>query len=396
MGCTPIIIASYLLWIVSVSVRACMHIARFKVEIMSQTETRTTRPDPGWTAPVRQGACAAFASMFLVIAAVAPREAAGDELVATFEAPDTGAVRPSDTVCSGPPLPVVDLVGPDDSLAAETKTQLYRYQRKLNDISDAYLLSASDPGLANCVLNWLYLWARDGAMLGEMSAEGEFIRKSALAPSAVAFLKIQDNPHLDGTQVSVVVAWLNAWADVIRQDYSTRLDSTSRHNHNAYWAAWSVMAGAIATQDRSLFEWSIDRTMSGLDQVRDDGLLPLELDRGAQALKFHLLAVAPLVMTAELAAANGIDLYAEKDGALHRLVQRTLAALDDPIEFGRVAGAPQTLEPRLLDEMLAWVAIYGARFPDGVDPRWWNASRSASHRLFGGDVELFNADLSSN
>lgn len=331
-----------------------------------------------------------------MLIAVATPDAYGDQLVAAFDTEGLESTRPSDAACPGPPLPVVDLTGPEGVLAADTKTLVYRYQRKLNDISDAYLLSANDPTLANCVLNWLYLWGRDGAMLGETNIEGEFVRKSALAPPAMAFLKIHDNPHLDEAQVKVVVDWLRELADIIRHDYSTRLESTSRHNHNAYWAAWSVMLGAIATQDRGMFEWSIERTVSGLDQVRDDGLLPLELDRGAEALKFHLLAVAPLVMTAELAAVNGVDLYAQRDGALHRVVQRTLEALDDPDEFGRVVGVPQALDTRFAGEMLAWVAVYGERFPDRVDVRWWNVGRSSSHRLFGGDLELFNARLASN
>ena len=72
------------------------------------------------------------------------------------------------------------------------------------------------------------------------------------------------------------------------------------------------------------------------------------------------MAAAPLVTTAELAAANGVDLYPEERGALGRLVERALSGLRDPAPFAERAGARQERPDR---ENLAWVAPYLHRVP---------------------------------
>ena len=74
-----------------------------------------------------------------------------------------------------------------------------------------------------------------------------------------------------------------------------------------------------------------------------DGSLTAEMNRGEMALHYNLYALAPLIMLAELGLANGIDLYAYDDGAIHRPVKFCLAGRSDnprkahPGEAGRVA-----------------------------------------------------------
>jgi hypothetical protein len=47
-------------------------------------------------------------------------------------------------------------------------------------------------------------------------------------------------------------------------------------------------------------------------------------------LHYHLYALAPLVLLAEFEEANNLDLYAHANGALHRLVNASIAGLQDP------------------------------------------------------------------
>ena len=65
--------------------------------------------------------------------------------------------------------------------------------------------------------------------------------------------------------------------------------------------------------------------------------------RGQRALHYHLFALEPLVTMAELASANGDDLYAYSNSRLHLLVARTVAGLADNQFFVDKAGVRRTL-----------------------------------------------------
>lgn len=100
-----------------------------------------------------------------------------------------------------------------------------------------------------------------------------------------------------------------------------------------------------------------------LDQVDPSRFLPLELARGRRALHYHLFAVAPLVVLAEVAQANDVDLYAQSGGALRRLVECVLNGLDDPSTFEKRTGEAQ--EPPDLHSGLtvSWLVPVQRRFP---------------------------------
>src|SRR5262249_52902822 len=138
----------------------------------------------------------------------------------------------------------------------------------------------------------------------------------------------------------------------------------SAANNHAYWAGLAVAAAGAAAQRRALFDWGLARARIGIAQVRADGFLPLELERRSLALHYHLFALAPLVMLAELGAVNGVDLYKEGDGAIRRLADRVIMGLADPAPFAAAAGAAQEIKlpPRGAD--LAWAEPYFARFRD--------------------------------
>ncbi len=125
----------------------------------------------------------------------------------------------------------------------------------------------------------------------------------------------------------------------------------------------AVMAAGIAANRRTLFQWGIDSFRIGVAQITPEGTLPLEMARRSLALHYHLFAAAPLVAIAELAAANGIDLYAMEHYALARLVRRAASGLRDPSFFARQAGVPQ--QPVRLDAYsIAWAIPFARRFPD--------------------------------
>ncbi|HEY0797595.1 MAG TPA: alginate lyase family protein, partial [Candidatus Baltobacteraceae bacterium] len=77
-----------------------------------------------------------------------------------------------------------------------------------------------------------------------------------------------------------------------------------------------------AANDGDLWEWGIAKFAIAAEQITQEGILRLEMERAARALHYHLFALTPLIFLAELGAASGEDLYGAHDGALHRLVNR--------------------------------------------------------------------------
>jgi alginate lyase len=87
----------------------------------------------------------------------------------------------------------------------------------------------------------------------------------------------------------------------------------------------------------------MDAYRDGVRQITPEGTLPLEMNRAARALHYHLYALAPLVMLAEFGEANSINLYAERNFAIKRLVARCISGLQDHSYFVQHTGKEQDM-----------------------------------------------------
>ena len=175
---------------------------------------------------------------------------------------------------------------------------------------------------------------------------------------------------------------------MVRDDYSTGTDRSSRNNNHLYWAALAVGLSGIVGNDRGMFRWMAANYRQAMGQIDSDGTLPLEMNRGSKALHYHVFSLSALVPIAELGARNGLDLYGARDGALHRLVRRTLDGLGDPSFFADATGKKQSWVGRLSGGKLAWLEIYHARFPSAASRRWVRRFRPLKNRRAGGNATL--------
>ncbi len=332
---------------------------------------------------------------------------AAENLLPPFDAGAVRAIQAAQTksfACTEPPAPVHDLTfvgyyepGTNSSVVNEANLAAYEaavgtidaFEKGVVQMGDTYIRSKpANPAVAACALTWLNTWARTQAMLGEVSQQGGYVRKWALASVSMAYVKIRDAQTLDHDMKTTVEEWIRYWAEVVRNDYSTGMNRESRRNNHSNWAGWAVMAAAVVLDDRAYFGWALDRYRAGVAQILDDGTLPLEMARRGRALHYHLYAIPPLVMMAETAARNDMDLYAEYDGALHRLVSRTVSALDNPSYFADKSGYEQEWKNRPTGGDLAWAVPYEARFPgSGLAPWITKVKRLYSTRT-GGDLML--------
>jgi poly(beta-D-mannuronate) lyase len=112
--------------------------------------------------------------------------------------------------------------------------------------------------------------------------------------------------------------------------------------------------------------------LGALREMRPDGSLPLETARGARALWYQRHAVASLVFIAELARAQGYDLYgADLEGRkLARGVDFLLTEISEPRRLASYA--PERQDLAFLDtrpsgrNLMAWLEAWHRRSPPGA------------------------------
>ena len=262
------------------------------------------------------------------------------------------------------------------------------FERYLDTLITAYNRNPAQGGpYAHCAAAWLYRWASGEALLGTVNEQGVAVRKWALAAIASSYLQIRHDTAIPADQKRIIEGWINLLAQTVRNDYSRGEEKESRNNNHVYWAAWAVMASAVILNDREMFDWSATQYRKGVDGISPEGTLPLEMKRKAKAFYYHIYAAGPLVMMAETAQKNGIDLYGYNNAALHRLAHRVVTELDtNQSLITKQAGTAQDLTNAINGSSLAWLAPYHARFQNINAAPWMEKLAPLHQRRLGGNL----------
>jgi len=249
-----------------------------------------------------------------------------------------------------------------DSVAA-----IQDFSRVAVKAADAYQTTGSR-GAAECVIGLLNSAAKQKILTGTMDGhQASYVQGWNLGSWAVAYLKVRGSGVAPGEQTKEIRDWLRKLAEDNRSYYEEKRRHSRPNdadNNHLYWAGFAISAAGIANDDRGLFNWGVDAYEQGVRDIQDDGTLPMEMGRGQMALHYHLYALAPLVMLAEFGEANGVDLYAERNYAIKRLVARCIGGLKDPSFFQQRAGVAQVTTPQMEAWEIGWGQPYARRFPD--------------------------------
>jgi poly(beta-D-mannuronate) lyase len=159
-------------------------------------------------------------------------------------------------------------------------------------------------------------------------------------------------------------------------------DLTSSRNNHRYLSDSVTMAWGILHGDDDPFRAGVETYLAALGQMRPDGSLPLETARGSRALSYQRHAITSLVAIAEMAAAQGYDLYGV-EGPEGQSIHRAIAFLLDGIDqtslvwpYARENDNPRAYRNYKVQDLgfmtkrghgrhyMAWTEAYLARFPD--------------------------------
>lgn len=272
-------------------------------------------------------------------------------------------------------------------------SDITRLEKEAGRLITGYMRTGQRERL-DCAIAWLDRWASADALESErFNHTGKSIRKWALGSLAGAWLRLkfsESQPLKDYPEQSErIERWfLNLAEHTVREWSDLPLKKINNHS---YWAAWSVMAVAVVSDRRDLFDWSVEQFRVAAKQVDDEGFLPNEIRRRQRALAYHNYALPPLAMIAAFAQANGVDLRGENHGALQRLAERVLEGAQNPKIFAQRSGAKQDMGELRKDYKYAWLAPYCSLYDCSPQARELNKDMGPfnSFRLGGEVTQVF-------
>ncbi len=267
--------------------------------------------------------------------------------------------------------------------ASEASTHLSQFAALA---ADAYLDKGSRAA-AVCVYSLLDVAARAHAWAGKMPTfQGVYLQNWLLSAVAVSYLKVRDSGVGTAAQDARIKRWFQALTGRVEDYFGRglkRRDSDAWNNH-LYWAGLAIAAAAIADNRPKELDAGIWAYRIGVSRIQPDGSLDAEMARGQMALHYHLYALGPLIMMAELGEANGLHLYAEADGAIQRLVNFCIAGLEDPTLLEKRTGVAQVVTLPYAGSDIGWAVPYVRRFPNPQLSEWLAKAPWVRYTSWGG------------
>ena len=252
-------------------------------------------------------------------------------------------------------------------------------------VAAAAAFGTDDDAAAEAAVSNLRRWAEGGALsrFKENPAPSMYYNLDrTLLPVIVTFSLVRDRPGTAASDRERIEAWLN---DVVWRRGPGRErapDLTSSRNNHRYLSDSVTMAWAILHGDDDGFRAGVETYLAALEQMRPDGSLPLETARGSRALSYQRHAVTSLVAIAEMAAAQGYDLYGiegPEGQSIHRAIGFLLDGIDQTTlvwPYARQNQNPRAYRNYKVQDLgfmtrrghgrhyMAWTEAYLARFPD--------------------------------
>ncbi|MCC6469274.1 MAG: alginate lyase family protein [Alphaproteobacteria bacterium] len=287
-----------------------------------------------------------------------------------------------------PPYYLSGRHGPVNPAHAVAERPYVRFETAVAMAATAYA-ATGDAGQAECLVSILDHWARVSALLDydrSQSPQAWYTVEWTAAAAALALSVVRGAPGLDRKRLDNVTTWLVPVAQWQLAQVDRDRDGTSARNNHAHWRGLMATAVGVVAANDALFRRGLAAFRDAVASLDAAGAWPLEMARKERALHYQSFALQPLVLIAELAWRQGIDLYAlsANGRTIHDAARFLLRALADTGVVAHYTPEPQyseSLKPGSGE--FAWAEFYARRFP-GESLAPWLGAPLFNRRLGGG------------
>jgi len=225
--------------------------------------------------------------------------------------------------------------GPIDPAEAAATRIYAMFETRITAGMNQYLATGSHSESA-CALAQLDAWAQAHALLDydrEESSQAWYQVEWTLSSAGITDSVLVNDSTLDPVQQQRVTAWLDTAA---HKDISFEKPGDSGNNHH-YWRALAATAIGVTADDDKLFRFGIRTYKEAIGEIDPSGAFPKEMARHENATHYQGFALQPLVLIAQFATRQGVDLYGyEAHGHTLR---------DAIVFFGRAVDDPSLIKP---------------------------------------------------
>lgn len=213
------------------------------------------------------------------------------------------------------------------------ETEGYGTDRSLNDFAWAVMIHggralAGEVQSINLLKTTYIKWAKANALSETQEVhDAYYALKRALLPIIVSYTIIQDD--FSNKEQKLIENWITPLVKKIDH----RFDGDVDHNNHRYLADSVLTIWGDVIDDEKMYQKGRERFQIALNQMDEEGNLPLETRRGSRALWYIRQSITNLTFIAEVYKNNNDDLYGlEKDGkSLSLLTNYFVSAVNAPL-----------------------------------------------------------------
>jgi len=281
--------------------------------------------------------------------------------------------------------------GPTNPAEAKATRVYGAFEKRITAGMNQYLATGNHAESA-CALAQLDAWATAKTLINydpKESSQAWYQAEWTLSSAGVTTSVLVNDLRLDPAQLQHVISWLDLAGRTL---VSYEKPGESGNNHH-YWRALAATSIGVVASDDQLYRFGVNTYKDAISQEDKNGAFPLEMARHERATHYQTFALQPLIVIAQLAARQGLDLYAYQSHG------RTLR--DAIVFFGHAVDDPSIIQQYTKDAQMADYgssdyapfAFYVTRFgPDGIPPSILNGLKTpVDATRIGGSTTLLAA-----
>lgn len=217
--------------------------------------------------------------------------------------------------------------GPTNPAEAEATRTYGAFERRITAGMNQWVATGNQTE-AQCALAQLDTWAEAKALTNydpKAYSQSWYQAEWSLSAAGVTASVLQQDFALDPAQQERVAKWLrNAAHQLISYEKPGELG-----NNHHYWRALAAISIGVLSNDNDLFRFGVNTFKQAVGQEDSNGAFPLEMARHENAIHYQSFALQPLLMIAEFAEFQNVDLYAYTEHG--RTIRNAVAFLGQAI-----------------------------------------------------------------